>query len=90
MPKHFMSWPFFIDRLINRNNENLVLPPEAQAKRSYFCNIGTSPLLGLTIGDLLEYSCCKYANNEFMVVPFQGIRRTFRQLKDEVIMLQNG
>ncbi|ODN00440.1 Acyl-CoA synthetase family member 2, mitochondrial, partial [Orchesella cincta] len=73
------------------NNESSVFSPEAPTTRiSYFSNSGTSPLLGLTIGELLDYSCRKFANNEFLVVPFQGIRKTYRQLKEEVDNLARG
>lgn len=77
--------PFLL--IFYRNNDcsgtlpsDLVLPKSL----SYFSNPGTSPLIGLTIGELFEYACQKYANNEFLVVPFQGIRKTYKQLKEEV------
>lgn len=58
--------------------------PLTTSRLSYFSNPGTSPLLGLTIGGLLDYASRKYGNNEFLVVPFQGIRKTYKQLKEEV------
>ena len=57
---------------------------------SYVCGPGHIPLLGLTIGQLLERSADKYGDNEAVVVVHQKIHKTFTQLLEEADQLAAG
>ncbi|MBM4440580.1 MAG: AMP-binding protein [Candidatus Rokubacteria bacterium] len=52
--------------------------------RSYTSGISDRPLLGLTIGDLFDRTVDRYPDNEALVSCHQGLRYTYRQLRDEV------
>ncbi len=51
---------------------------------SYTCGISDKPLLGITIGDLLDQTAAKYPNNEALVVKHQNIRYTYRQFQQKI------
>lgn len=57
-------------------------------KPSYVSVPGETPLLGMTIGQMIDEAARKYGDNEALVVPFQNIKRTYKQLKEEVRILQ--
>jgi hypothetical protein len=57
---------------------------DTHKKLSYFNIVGQTPLLGFTTGDMINQSAEKYGDKDALVVPFQNIRLTFNQLKDEV------
>jgi hypothetical protein len=57
---------------------------DTNKKLSYFNIVGQTPLLGFTTGDMINQSAEKYGDKDALVVPFQNIRLTFNQLKDEV------
>ena len=48
------------------------------------CGPGSTPLLGLTIGQLLENTANKYGDREAVVVLHQNIRKTYQQLLIDV------
>ena len=53
-------------------------------ENSYVCGPGSTPLLGLTIGQLLENTANKYGDREAVVVIHQNIRKTYQQLLIDV------
>jgi len=55
----------------------------AQA-RSYTSGTSNQPLLGLTIGDMFDLIVSRFPDNEALVSRHQGLRYTYRQLRDEV------
>ena len=55
----------------------------AQA-RSYTSGTSDQPLLGLTIGDMFDLIVSRFPDNEALVSRHQGLRYTYRQLRDEV------
>lgn len=48
------------------------------------CFVVCSPMLGMTIGDMIDFAAKKYKDAEAFVAPFQNIRRTFRQIQQDV------
>jgi fatty-acyl-CoA synthase len=52
--------------------------------KSYTCGTSEKPLLGLTIGDMFDAIVEQYPDNEALVSRHQGLRYTYRQLKEEV------
>ncbi|XP_046636691.1 medium-chain acyl-CoA ligase ACSF2, mitochondrial-like [Daphnia pulicaria] len=57
---------------------------------SYVCGPGSTPLLGLTIGQLLENTANKYGDREAVVVIHQNIRKTYQQLLNDANQLAAG
>jgi fatty-acyl-CoA synthase len=51
---------------------------------SYTSGISEAPLIGLTIGDMFDAIVARYPDNEALVSRHQGLRYTYRQLRDEV------
>jgi len=51
---------------------------------SYTCGISDKPLLGITIGDLLDQTVAKYPNNEALVVKHQNIRYTYKEFQQKI------
>jgi len=51
---------------------------------SYTSGTSGAPLLGLTIGDLFDQTAARYPDNEALVSCHQGLRFTYRALKEEV------
>ena len=51
---------------------------------SYVCGPATTPLLGFTIGQLLENAANKHGDNEAVVVVHQNIRKTYQQVLQDV------
>jgi fatty-acyl-CoA synthase len=51
---------------------------------SYTSGTSERPLLGTTIGDLFDATVDRYPDNEALVSCHQGLRYTYRQLRDEV------
>jgi fatty-acyl-CoA synthase len=51
---------------------------------SYTSGTSELPLLGLTIGDLFDRTAAHYPDNEALISRHQGLRYTYRALKDEV------
>jgi fatty-acyl-CoA synthase len=51
---------------------------------SYTSGTSDKPLLGLTIGDMFDQTADRYPDNEALVSRHQGVRYSYRQLKDEV------
>jgi len=77
--------------LINSNNEYLItMEKKAIPRMSYTCGTAEFPLLGQTIGELLNEICDKYPDNEAIVSPFQDIRLTYRQFREEVDKVARG
>lgn len=54
------------------------------SKISYTSGTSTIPLLGMTIGDLLDETVSKYPNGEALIVHHQNIRWTYTQLQTQV------
>ncbi len=52
--------------------------------RSYTSGVSERPLLGLTIGDMFDRIAERHGDNEAVVSRHQGLRYTYRQLRDEV------
>ncbi len=57
---------------------------------SYACGTADFPLLGLTIGELLNRIAEKYPDNEAIVSPKQNIRLTYRQFREAVDLVARG
>ena len=51
---------------------------------SYASGTGTQPLLGETIGANLDRTVAAFPDRDALVVPFQDVRYTYRQLGAEV------
>lgn len=51
---------------------------------SYTCGISDIPLLGVTIGDMLDQIVEKYPENEALIVRHQNIRYNYRQFKEKI------
>src|SRR5438128_694052 len=51
---------------------------------SYAHGVSNTPLIGQTIGDLLDRVAAEYANNDALVSVFENRRLTYRQFNDEV------
>jgi len=56
----------------------------AQARRSYVSGTSDTPLLGTTIGDMFDEIVARYPDHEALVARHQGLRYTYRQLREEV------
>ena len=52
--------------------------------KSYVSGTSDSPLLGLTIGEMLDITATRYPANEALVVRHQNIRWTYAELRDEI------
>src|SRR5579859_4805735 len=57
---------------------------------SYASGASDKPLLGMTIGDLLDEITARYTQNEALVVRHQGLRYTYAELQQEVNRLAKG
>jgi fatty-acyl-CoA synthase len=53
-------------------------------RRSYVSGASDTPLLGTTIGDLFDEIAGRYGDHEALVVRHQGVRYTYRALREEV------
>ena len=53
-------------------------------KLSYVCGSGKIPLMGQTIGILFDRIVEQYPDNDALIVPFQNVRWTYRQLSEQV------
>ncbi|MFN8345986.1 MAG: AMP-binding protein [Spirosomataceae bacterium] len=51
---------------------------------SYVCGTSAKPLLGITIGDLLDAIAARFPDNDALIVHHQQIRFTYRQFHAEV------
>jgi len=60
------------------------------AERSYDCGISSFPLLGLTIGDLLNRIAHQHPDTEAVVSLHQGVRWTYRDFLNQVNSLARG
>lgn len=52
--------------------------------KSYISGTSDTPLLGFTIGEMLDITAAKYPDNEAIVVKHQNIRWTYKELLHEV------
>ena len=57
---------------------------------SYSCGTSDFPLMGATIGEMLDQICARYPDTEAVVAPFQNIRLTYRQFREEVDKVGRG
>ena len=77
--------------LFTTSNQNLCFKihsfyrPKRRFENSYVSGPGTTPLLGVTIGQLLEKTAGRYGDDDAVVVVHQKIRKTYQQLLREVI-----
>lgn len=62
----------------------------SHADRSYACGAGTTPLLGLCIGEVLDGSAAAYPDCDALIVRHQEKRYTYRQLLREVELAARG
>ncbi len=60
---------------------------ELQRKISYDSGVCDFRLLGMTIGDYFDQTVAMYPNREALVIPYQNVRLTYAELKDEVDQL---
>lgn len=52
----------------------------AMPEFSYACGVSAEPLLGLTVGDLLDSTVARYPDNDALISRHQGIRWSYREL----------
>jgi fatty-acyl-CoA synthase len=57
---------------------------------SYACGTSEKPLLGLTIGDMFDEAASRWPDTEALVVRHDGVRLTYRELRDEVDRCARG
>lgn len=57
---------------------------------SYSCGTADFPLMGATIGEMLDQICARQPDVEALVAPFQNIRLTYRQFRNEVDRIARG
>lgn len=77
--------------MINHPTEEYYTMTEQKAPElSYSCGTSDFPLLGLTIGEMLDQICARYPDNEAISAPFQNIRLTYRQFREEVDKVARG
>jgi len=57
---------------------------------SYSCGTSDFPLMGATIGEMLDQVCARQPDVEALVAPFQDIRLTYRQFRDQVDRIARG
>src|SRR5262245_55742907 len=55
-----------------------------QARRSYVSGASDTPLLGTTIGDMFDGIAARYPDREALVSRHQGLRYSYRELREEV------
>ena len=90
----FTFFYFFGNMHFRSLSTNLV--PRAQAAVShqsgwsYVSGPGSPPLLGLTVGQVVDRAAEIYGDREGLVVSHQHIRRTFSQIRDEAEALAAG
>ncbi|MDO4441453.1 MAG: AMP-binding protein [Moraxella sp.] len=53
-------------------------------KLSYLSGVSDKPLIGLTIGEMFDRACIKYADKEAVVSIHQNRRLTYKQLSEQV------
>ncbi len=53
-------------------------------KLSYSCGTSEKPLIGITVGEMLDMTTKKFPNNEALVSRHQNIRYTYRQFNEKV------
>ena len=58
--------------------------------RSYIHGGGLQPLLGMTVGDVLDQAAAKWPDSEALVVGHQGIRWSWRELHTRARQLASG
>ena len=58
--------------------------------RSYVHGGGQQPLLGMTVGDVLDRAAAKWPDSEALVVGHQGIRWSWRELHSRARALASG
>lgn len=57
---------------------------------SYLSGTSDTPLLGITIGDMFDGIANQYSENEALIVHHQGIRWTYKELKEQVDTCAKG
>jgi fatty-acyl-CoA synthase len=57
---------------------------------SYACGTTDVPLLGLTVGDMLDRSAGRWPEHEALVVRHQGLRYTYRAFREAVDLCARG
>ena len=57
---------------------------QGKYQQSYVCGPGNTPLLGMTIGQLLDKTVEKHGDNEAVVVVHQNVRKTYQELRADV------
>lgn len=63
---------------------------KATPEMSYTCGTADFPLLGQSIGEILNEIADRYPDTEALVSPKQGIRLTYRQFREEVNRVARG
>jgi len=63
---------------------------QGKYQQSYVCGPGNTPLLGMTIGQLLDKTVEKHGDNEAVVVVHQNVRKTYQELRADVDRLAAG
>ena len=51
---------------------------------SYLSGTSSKPLLGVTIGDMLDQTAARFPDNDSLIVQHQNVRFSYRELKSEV------
>ncbi len=65
------------------------MAPDAETL-SYVHGASDTPLIGLTVGALLDRTAARFPDGEALVVPYQGVRWTYARLKHEADAVAAG
>src|SRR5689334_11353921 len=63
---------------------------QGERRWSYTSGISDTPLLGLTIGDMLDETVAKYPDNPALISRHQKIRLSYRELQAQVNQCAKG
>ncbi|WP_257883496.1 AMP-binding protein [Roseobacter insulae] len=62
----------------------------SQTQQSYLHGVSDMCLVGLTVGQLLEQSAARYADNDALIVPYQGLRWSYGELNRQADEMAAG
>ena len=64
--------------------------PQATERLSYAHGLGTTQLLGLTMGELLDRTAARFPDNPALIARHQNLRYTYREFLQEVELVARG
>src|SRR5438445_4997717 len=75
---------------VTQKNSSVASTDQGEMRWSYTSAISDTPLLGLTIGDMLDQTVEKYPDQPALISRQQNIRLTYRQLQAQVNQCAKG